>query len=183
MLGQCRVAPLGKGLPFPSACALPWPNSGTLSITELPAWPTSLEPSDNDQMSSSSTPRSWRFAYLLAAFLLLIALHPFFVGTVWEPLLLDFFLPLVIFAIVYAVSRSTTTLMVAVILALPMLGGRWVIHCFPLDALTLVALAAGVAFVAFVVVRILLYVLRQMTVTLDTVSALSVYLLFGLGWE
>ena len=145
--------------------------------------PSSLELSGTDQMSSSSTPRSWRFAYLLAALLLLIALHPFFVGNVWEPLLLDFFLSLVIFAIVYAVSRSTTTLMVAVILALPMLGGRWVIHCFPLDALTLVALAAGVAFVAFVVVRIHLYVLRQTTVTSDTVSALSVYLLFGLGWE
>ena len=38
---NAALHPFGKGLPFPSACAMPWPNSGTLSTTELPAWPTS----------------------------------------------------------------------------------------------------------------------------------------------
>ena len=134
-------------------------------------------------MSSSSAPPTWRFAYLLAALLLLIALHPFFVGNVWEPLLLNFFFSLVIIASVFVVSRSTTMRMIAFILALPVLGGRWLIHFFPFEVLKLFALATGAAFVAFVVVRILLYVLRQTTVTSDTIfAALSVYLLVGLGW-
>ena len=112
--------------------------------------------SGTDHVSSRSTPSSWRFAYLLVALLLLIALHPFFVGNVWEPLLLNLFFSLVIIASVFAVSRSTTTRMVAFILALPVLGSRWLIHFFPVEALTLFALVAGAAFVAFVVVRILL---------------------------
>lgn len=139
--------------------------------------------SDIDQVSSTNTGSSWRFAYLLAALLLLIALHPFFVGNVWEPLVMNFFFSLVIIASVFAVSRSTTTRAVVFILAVPVLAGRWLIHFFPIEAAAVFGLATGAAFVAFIVVRILLYVLRQTTVTSDTIfAALCVYLLFGLSW-
>ncbi|MEA3278007.1 MAG: hypothetical protein U9Q81_22525 [Pseudomonadota bacterium] len=134
-------------------------------------------------MSSRRTRPSWRFAYLLAALLLLIAFHPFFAGNVWEPFLLDFFLSLVIVASVFALSRSRTTRVIVFMLAVPVLGGRWLIYFFPTEAVKVFGFVAGAAFVAFVVVKILLHVLRQATVTSDTIfAALCVYLLFGLCW-
>jgi hypothetical protein len=41
LLGQFCVALLGKGMPFLAKCALPWPGSGALSITEFTERPTS----------------------------------------------------------------------------------------------------------------------------------------------
>jgi hypothetical protein len=68
-------------------------------------------------------------------------------------------------------------------LAVPVLGARWLLHFFPVEGVTVFGLAAGAAFVDFVVVKIVLYVLRQTTVTSNTIfAALSVYLLFGLSW-
>lgn len=134
-------------------------------------------------LPSRSGRSSWRFAYLLAALLLLIAIHPFFVGSVWESLLLDSFFSLVVLTSVFAVSPATTTRVVVFVLAVPVLGSRWLVYLLPVEAVTAFGLVAGAAFVAFVVVRILLYVLRQTTVTSDTVfAALCVYLLFGLCW-
>lgn len=134
-------------------------------------------------MSKHNGQPYWRFAYLLSALLLLLALHPFFAHSAWEPFLLDFFFSLVIIASVFAVSRERTARVVILLLALPILAGRWLVHLFPHDAVTVFGLAAGAAFVAFVVVKILLYVLGQTKVSSDTIfAALSVYLLFGLCW-
>ena len=122
-------------------------------------------------VSPTNTRPSWRSAYLLAALLLLIAPHPFFAGNVWEPLLLNFFPSLVIIASVFAVSHSTTTRVAVFMLAVPVLGVRRLIHVFLVEAGTVFRLAAGAAFVAFVVVKLALYVLRQTTVTSDTIFA------------
>jgi len=120
---------------------------------------------------------------LLATLLLLIAVHPFSAGFAWEPVALDIFLSMIVIAAVLAVSRSTRVRMVAFILAVPVLGSRWLIHISPAEALGTVGLTAVAIFVAYVFVRILLHVLRQTTVTSEIINAaLCVYLLFGLFW-
>lgn len=90
---------------------------------------------------------------------------------------------LVIVASVFAVSSSTTTQVTVFVLAVPVPGARRLIHFFPDDGIKVFGYAAGSAFGAFVLVKIFPYVLRQKTATSDTIfAALSVYLLFGLGW-
>ena len=139
--------------------------------------------SEVDPRASTGSPHFQPFGYLLATLMGLIAVHPFFVGSLWEPFFFDAILSLVFVASVFAVSRSTTTRAVVFIIALPIVASRWLIRAFPNETVTLFGLIAASAFIAFVAIKILAYVVRQTTISSDTIfAALCVYLLLGLGW-
>jgi voltage-gated potassium channel Kch len=126
---------------------------------------------------------SWRFAYLLGSLFLLILLHPLLAGYRWGPVLLDLFLSLVVVASAYAVSRTAATRMIFSLLMVPVLTTRWLLYLIPTDTIFLFGLAISSAFIGLVAVRILLYVMKQQTVTTETIlAALCVYLLFGVAW-
>ena len=134
-------------------------------------------------MSSTSPRHSQPFGYLLATLLVLITVHPFFVGSDWGPLVFDIVLSLVFVASAFSVSRSRPMRAVVFAVALPIVVSRWLIHASPNETITIFGMLAGSVFIAFVAINILVYVARQTTVSSDTIfAALCVYLLFGLGW-
>jgi voltage-gated potassium channel len=162
---------------------LRWVKIRTKIVRNPDRSPFSAEKIKTARVSSTNKEPSWRFANLLATLLLLIAIHPFAAGFDWEPLALDVFLTLVVVAAALAVSRSTSLQILAFTFGLPVLGSRWLDHLFPAHELRMFGLATGAAFLGYVFVRVLAHVLRQATVTSETLyAALCVYLLFGLFW-
>ena len=136
-------------------------------------------------MSATATENrpSWRFAYLLGSLFLLILLHPLLAGHRWGPVLLDIFLSLVVIASVFAVSKKTATRILFALLMVPVLVARWLLYLVPNDWVLVLGLGIGSAYIALVAARILLYVIKQQSISTETIlAALSVYLLFGLSW-
>jgi hypothetical protein len=85
---------------------------------------------------------------------------------------------------VLAVGGRRQTLVLAIVLVLPALVANWAHHLwhesFPLEA----AVAARLVFLAFVIARLLVFILRAPKVNSEVLCAgVSVYLLIGLVWS
>jgi hypothetical protein len=131
-------------------------------------------------------PGLFRFsvARFLAALVLLFVASPFIEamrnGAVVESVLAT----VVVCMGVLAVGGRRQTLVLAVILVLPAVVGNWAQHIwhdrFPGEAV----LAARLVFLAFVVARLLVFILRAPKVNSEVLCAgVSVYLLIGLVWS
>jgi uncharacterized membrane protein len=84
---------------------------------------------------------------------------------------------------VLAVGRRRKNLVIAAILVVPAIVGRWVNHFRPDFLPAQVFLAAGLAFGVFVFLNLLLFVLRAPRVNSEVLSAgIASYLLLGLLW-
>ena len=120
---------------------------------------------------------------------LLIALGLFFI---WAPfveeikggdLIVSLLLSLVLVAGVLAVADRKYVLVVAVVLALPAIAGRWINHFRPDLVPPSFFLSAAVVLTAFVVMNLLRFVLRASSVNTEVLCAsISAYLLLGLMW-
>jgi hypothetical protein len=90
---------------------------------------------------------------------------------------------LVLLAGVLAVADRKSVLVIALVLAVPAVGGRWINHFRPDLVPVAVFLVAGLFLVAFVVANLLRFVLRAPSVTVEVLCAsISAYLMLGLMW-
>ena len=136
-------------------------------------------------VKSLRIPRFGRFSTVQ----LLIALGLFFI---WAPfveeieggeLVVSALFSLVLLAGVVAVADSKRVLVIAIVLAIPAIAGRWMNHFRPDLVPPHVFLTAGLILIAFVVANLLRFVLRAPSVNADVLCAsISAYLMLGLMW-
>jgi len=120
---------------------------------------------------------------------LLIALGLFFI---WAPfveeieggdLIVSGLFSLVLLAGVVAVADSKRVLVIAIVLAIPAIAGRWINHFRPDLIPPAVFLASGLILIAFVVGNLLRFVFRAPSVNTEVLCAsISAYLMLGLMW-
>jgi hypothetical protein len=120
---------------------------------------------------------------------LLIALALFFI---WAPfveeieggdLIVSGLFSLVLLAGVVAVADRKRVLVIAIMLAIPAIAGRWINHFRPDLIPPAVFLVAGLILIAFVVGNLLRFVLRAASVNTEVLCAsISAYVMLGLMW-
>ena len=120
---------------------------------------------------------------------LLIALSLFFI---WAPfveeieggeLIVSGLFSLVLLAGVVAVADRKRVMVIAIVLAIPAIAGRWINHFHPDLIPPVVFLVAGLILIAFVVGNLLRFVLRSPSVNTEVLCAsISAYLMLGLIW-
>ncbi len=120
---------------------------------------------------------------LLIALALLFVSLPFVEEIKGGDLILSVLLSLVMLSAVVAVANRRGTFIVALLLLLPAIAGRWINHFRPDLIHPAVFLVAGLVLVGFVVANLLHFILRAPSVTLEVLCAsLSAYLMLGLAW-
>ncbi len=120
---------------------------------------------------------------------LLIALALFFI---WAPfveeieggeLIVSGLFSLVLLAGVVAVADRKRVMVIAIVLAIPAIAGRWINHFRPDLIPPAVFLVAGLSLIAFVVGNLLRFVFRAPSVNTEVLCAsISAYLMLGLMW-
>src|SRR6266571_2512473 len=120
---------------------------------------------------------------------LLIALALFFI---WAPfveeieggeLIVSGLFSLVLLAGIVAVADRKRVLVIAIVLAIPAIAGRWINHFRPDLIPPAVFLVAGLILIAFVIANLLRFVLRAPSVNTEVLCAsISAYLMLGLMW-
>jgi len=120
---------------------------------------------------------------------LLIALVAFFICAPFVEeiegceLIVSGLFSLVLVAGVLAVADRKRVLVIALVLAIPAIAGRWINHFRPDLIPPAVFLVAGLILIAFVVGNLLRFVLRAPSVNTEVLCAsISAYLMLGLMW-
>ena len=127
--------------------------------------------------------RRFSTVQLLIALALLFFFFPFVEEVKGGDLIVSLLLSLVLLSAVLAVASRGRTLIVALLLAVPAVGGRWINHFRPDLLPPAIFLIAGLGLVAFVVVNLLRFVLRAPSVNVEVLCAsISAYLMLGLMW-
>jgi voltage-gated potassium channel len=120
---------------------------------------------------------------------LLIVLGVFFIGAplVEEikggDLIVSILFSLVLLSAVLAVAARKRVLVIAIVLAIPGIAGRWINHFRPDLIPPAVFLVAGLTLIGFVIAHLLAFILRAPVVTTEVLCAsISAYLMLGLSW-
>jgi hypothetical protein len=125
-----------------------------------------------------------RFLTLLLLILAMLIVAPLMEEFVHLRMLMDIFWSAVFVGVIYAVSHKKHHILIAVLLALPMLGAIWSRYFVKLSALEVVGGLCGAAFFIFAIIQILIFIYNQKEVTRDLiVGAAIVYLLMALAWS
>src|SRR5213592_4851806 len=138
--------------------------------------------------SLKTVPRRWglrRFSTveLLIALALLFTCAPFVEEIKGGDLIISLLLSLVLLSAVLAVADRKHVLVIALVLAIPAVAGRWINHFRPDLVPPAVFLVAGLILIAFVVGNLLRFVLRAPSVNTEVLCAsISAYLMLGLMW-
>jgi Ion channel len=120
---------------------------------------------------------------LLIALALLFFSFPFVEEVKGGTLIISILLSLVLLSAVLAVADRKRVFFIALLLAIPAIGGRWINHFWPNLVPPTVFLVAALGLVAFVVMNLLRFILRAPSVTLEVLCAsISTYLMLGLMW-
>jgi hypothetical protein len=120
---------------------------------------------------------------LLIALALLFFFFPFVEEVKGGDLIVSLLLSLVLLSAVLAVSDRRSVLLIALVLAIPAIAGRWINHFRPDLVHPAVFLTAALVLVAFVVVNLLRFVWRAPSVNIEVLCAsISAYLMLGLMW-
>jgi len=120
---------------------------------------------------------------LLIALALLFFFFPFVEEVQGGDLIVSLLLSLVLLSAVLAVSDRRSVLLIALVLAIPAIAGRWINHFRPDLVHPAVFLTAALVLVAFVVVNLLRFVWRAPSVNIEVLCAsISAYLMLGLMW-
>jgi hypothetical protein len=130
-------------------------------------------------------PRFRRFStvQLLIALALFFISAPFVEEIEGGELVVSALFSLVLLAGVVAVADSKRVLVIAIVLAIPAIAGRWINHFRPDLIPPAVFLVAGLILIAFVVGNLLRFVLRAPSVNTEVLCAsISAYLMLGLMW-
>jgi voltage-gated potassium channel len=120
---------------------------------------------------------------LLIALALLFFCAPFVEEMKGGEIIVSILLSLVLISGVLVVSNRRRTLVIAVLLAIPAVAGRWINHFRPYLLPPAIFLLAALVLMAFVGVHLLRFVLRAPSVNLEVLCAsVSAYLILGLIW-
>jgi voltage-gated potassium channel len=131
-------------------------------------------------------PGLFRFsvARFLAALVLLFVASPFVEAMRNGPVVETVLATVVLCMGVLAVGGRRRTLVLAVVFALPAIVGSWVHHIWQEGFPTEAVLATRLVFLAFVIARLLVFILCAAKVNSEVLCAgVSVYLLIGLVWS
>jgi hypothetical protein len=138
-----------------------------------------------ESVKSLRIPRFRRFTtvQLLVALALLFFAFPFVEEVKGGNVIVSILFSLVLLSAVLAVAESKRVLIVAIILAIPAIGGRWINDLQPDLIPPSVFLGAGLILVGFVVANLLRFVLRAPSVNVEVLCAsIAAYLMLGLMW-
>jgi hypothetical protein len=121
---------------------------------------------------------------LLATLVLMIVIAPFLrdlrIGSLIETVLLT----LVLLAALVVIGAGRGMRVLAVVLAVPAVAGKWINHFRPDVVPVEFVLITGLLFVALVVVHLLRFTLRAPQVNVEVLcAAISNYLMLGLLWS
>ena len=127
--------------------------------------------------------RRFSTVQLLIALALLFTCAPFVEEIKGGHLILSFLFSLVLLSAVLAVANRKRVLVIALVLAIPAIAGRWINHFRPDLVPPAVFLVGGLILIIFVVGHLLRFVLRAPVVTTEVLCAsISAYLMLGLMW-
>ncbi|MFZ0916733.1 MAG: potassium channel family protein [Candidatus Udaeobacter sp.] len=145
------------------------------------------ETAQTTDLRKSATDRSGRRRFSTVQLLIVLALlflsFPFVEEVKGGNIIVSLLLSLVLISAVLAVASSGRTLVVAVLLLIPAIAGRWINHVRPDLVPPPVFLISGLVLIAFVVVNLLSFVLRAPSVNTEVLCAsISAYLMLGLIW-
>src|SRR5213596_3028314 len=127
--------------------------------------------------------RRFSTVQLLIALALFFMWAPFVEGIEGGELIVSCLFSLVLLAGVVAVADSKRVLVIAIVLAIPAIAGRWINHFRPDLIPPVVFLVAGLILIAFVVGNLLRFVLRAPSVNTEVLCAsIYAYLMLGLMW-
>ena len=120
---------------------------------------------------------------LLIALALLFVSVPFVEEIKGGEIIVAILLTVVLISGVLALAKGRFTLIVALVLAIPAVCGRWIIHFWPHLFPHAVFLVPTLVLIAFVVVHLLRFVLSAPSVDTQVLCAsISAYLMLGLIW-
>ena len=124
-----------------------------------------------------------KFLYLLIALLSVFVVYPFFQHELIEIIVLDIVLLAMLVAGIYTVVDKKILLVIALLLGIPMFGGRWANYFYADPVLLEIDYGFGAMFFLFNAITIISYVLQQKNVTHDMIfGAICGYLLIGVSW-
>jgi hypothetical protein len=124
-----------------------------------------------------------RFLSLLIFIIAMIIVGPLFDEFVQLSILMDIFWTAIFVSAIYAFSQKKSHIVIAVMLALPMLGSIWAKYFVQPKALVVVGSLCGAAFMLFIIIQMLIFIYSHKEVTRDLiVGAAVVYLLMALMW-
>ncbi len=133
--------------------------------------------------SSIQTTFKGRFIFLLISLLCFLVVSPLLSGFLGLRVLLDIFLTAIFITALYSFSQKKHFFLIGTLLALPMLAAIWSTYFVKIPFTYLAGQCFGIVFIAFMVVTILSFVLKQYEITLDVIyGAVVVYLLTAIMW-
>ena len=120
---------------------------------------------------------------LLISLVILLICAPFVEEFEGGDLVVTCLFSLVLLAGVLAVAERKGALVIAIVLALPAIVGRWINHFEPQIVSPVIFLTAALILIAFVVANLLRFVFRAPSVGMEVLCAsISAYLMLGLMW-
>ena len=124
-----------------------------------------------------------RFLFLLVSILLLLLISPLLKGFVHIRILLDIFFSMVFIFSVEAIRQDRKHLIIAIVLALPMLFSMWVSLFIEISVLSITGNFFGISFFIFMIITIMTHIFHQDRINREVIfSAVVVYLLMGVLW-
>jgi voltage-gated potassium channel len=124
-----------------------------------------------------------RFLSLLIFIIAMIAIGPLFEEFVHLRILIDILWSAIFVSAIYAVSQKKHHILIAVMLALPMLASIWTKYFVQYKAITVIGGLCGAAFFLFAIIQMLTFIYSHKEVTRDMiVGAAVVYLFMALMW-
>lgn len=125
-----------------------------------------------------------RFLILLVLILVTIVLAPFLDIFIPTRIMMDIFLTAIFFTIIFAIKTKRIHVIIASILALPLIISTWSIYFYDSTHLSLLTRIFGALFFGYAVVLILLEIARSSEVSKETIfAAVVAYLLIALMWS
>ena len=127
--------------------------------------------------------RRFSTVQLLIALALLFTFVPFVEEIEGGELIASGLFSLVLLSAILAVAERKRVLVIALVLAVPAIAGRWINHFRPDLVPPAVFLVGGLILIIFVVAHLLRFVLRAPSVNTEVLCAsISAYLMLGLMW-
>ena len=124
-----------------------------------------------------------RFLSLLIFIIAMIIIGPLFEEFVGLSILIDILWTAIFISAIYAISQKKHHILIAVLLALPMLGAIWTKYFVQHKALAVVGSLCGAAFFLLAIIQMLIFIYNHKEVTRDLIiGAAVVYLFMALMW-
>jgi voltage-gated potassium channel len=124
-----------------------------------------------------------RFLILLVLILSTIVLTPFLDDFFRTKILMDIFLTILFFGIIFAIRSKRSHLIIASILVLPLILSTWSIYIYESTHISIFTRIFGALFFGYAVIIILQMIARSTDITRETIfAAVVAYLLIALMW-